>query len=809
MISLQIAVLLLLGGGGGGMLGIPPEAEDPLMAKVAPADCWFYMTWSGSAQPSSSSSNSVERLLSEPQVKQFQAVLAAQFDELIKTAAGQTGDPQAQAMVAELSKLLAKLRHHSAAIFLADLKFGPSGPNGPPQVAGGILVNLGGEVASVKTSLEKFQNDFATGKFTKKEIENVPFYRIELAPTAPVITWGTRGKYLIIGLGEGSAEEILTRAKGTAPSWLTDVRKRLSVPRVSTFSYVNVPKIVAFAQLATQDPKFATGIKAFGADKIGAIASISGLDETSYVSRCWVPVNGQPTGLLAWLNMKPLTSADLSVIPATAPVGIAFKLDLALIVEAWLAMASQVDPKAAADMQTGLANSEKQIGINLRQDIFQSLGDTWRIYADAQGGGLIGGWTIRVSVRDGQKLGSAYQKLMGMANNALGGQPGQPARPGMPTLKTSQVAGQTVYSLGLPQPGIPVAPSWCLTNSDLYISANFKPIQNALGSKEGKSLADVPHVASIFSGNSAPLACAVLDMKQIIRTLYPLLQVAQNAAAQAGAKIPFDVSKLPPVDVVEKHLQPSVYVLNRMTDGIEFSSRETLVGAGPTTAVPVAIALLLPAVSVARQAAQRTSVGNNLKQVGLAMHNFADTYKAFPAAHNMDSSGKPLLSWRVHILPFVEQGPLYKEFHLNEPWDSEHNKKLVERMPSIYAPVGGVDIGKGKTVILGVKGKDGIFVAPKDSNAPLGTSLAQITDGTSNTIMVVEASPQAAVVWTKPDDFEASEIDPLRGLLPGLRPGGFQVLTSDGAVKLLSEKIDRTVLKALFTKSGGEMVQAP
>ncbi|HMC89933.1 MAG TPA: DUF1559 domain-containing protein, partial [Gemmataceae bacterium] len=76
-----------------------------------------------------------------------------------------------------------------------------------------------------------------------------------------------------------------------------------------------------------------------------------------------------------------------------------------------------------------------------------------------------------------------------------------------------------------------------------------------------------------------------------------------------------------------------------------------------------------------------TKCANNLKQLGLALHNYHDTYGRFPAVANFDKDGKPLLSWRVHLLPFLDEGQLYREFHLNEPWDSAHNKKLVSRLP--------------------------------------------------------------------------------------------------------------------------------
>src|SRR6185295_2767398 len=79
---------------------------------------------------------------------------------------------------------------------------------------------------------------------------------------------------------------------------------------------------------------------------------------------------------------------------------------------------------------------------------------------------------------------------------------------------------------------------------------------------------------------------------------------------------------------------------------------------------------------------------NNLKIIGLAMHNYHDTNQRFPAAAIYDKQGKPLLSWRVAILPYLNQKQLYESFHLDEPWDSEHNRKLIPRMPAEYAAAG-------------------------------------------------------------------------------------------------------------------------
>jgi len=215
------------------------------------------------------------------------------------------------------------------------------------------------------------------------------------------------------------------------------------------------------------------------------------------------------------------------------------------------------------------------------------------------------------------------------------------------------------------------------------------------------------------------------------------------------------------------------------------------------------VAALLPAVQKVREAASRTTSMNNLKQIALAMHNYLDIYKTFPPHASYDKNGKPLLSWRVHILPFIEEDALYKEFHLDEAWDSEHNRKLISRMPKIYlSPLSRLG-PEHKTVYLLPVGKDTIFPAHEK-----GTRISDITDGTSNTIMIVEAADSHGVIWTKPEDLKVKSKEPLAGLTDGQRKG-FNTAFADGSVRFIQASINPQTLWALFTRSGGEVAEVP
>jgi hypothetical protein len=217
--------------------------------------------------------------------------------------------------------------------------------------------------------------------------------------------------------------------------------------------------------------------------------------------------------------------------------------------------------------------------------------------------------------------------------------------------------------------------------------------------------------------------------------------------------------------------------------------------------IGVLVALLLPAIQAAREAARRNVSINNMKQIMLAMLLHTDAQKSFPAHAIYSPDGKPLLSWRVQMLPYLEQQALYDQFKLDEPWDSEHNRALVARMPAIFQNPNLPDAA-GKTNYLAVVGEPCVF-----NGTGTGTRLPDVKDGTANTIVLVEASPDEAVEWTKPDDLEYDANSPKAGL-GGVRPTVWIAGFADGSVRPVAEQIDPNQLKGLFTRAGGEPVTA-
>lgn len=215
--------------------------------------------------------------------------------------------------------------------------------------------------------------------------------------------------------------------------------------------------------------------------------------------------------------------------------------------------------------------------------------------------------------------------------------------------------------------------------------------------------------------------------------------------------------------------------------------------------VALGAAALVPAVGKVREAAGRAQSQNNLKQIGIAIHSYHDANGVMPQ-DIVDKNGKPLLSWRVQILPYLEQDNLYKQFKLDEPWDSENNKPLSSTMVKVFLSPDAKLPAKpewGLTSYRGIAGPGAAFEPGKKIR------LTDYTDGTSNTVMVIETDE--LVPWAKPSDFPFDEKKPLPKIVATGGKPVFQALLGDGSVRAIKTTTPEKTLKAAFTRAGGEV----
>jgi prepilin-type processing-associated H-X9-DG protein len=211
--------------------------------------------------------------------------------------------------------------------------------------------------------------------------------------------------------------------------------------------------------------------------------------------------------------------------------------------------------------------------------------------------------------------------------------------------------------------------------------------------------------------------------------------------------------------------------------------------------------IIVPAYRAAREAELRRVCPNHLKQIGLAMFHYHERYGCFPAAATFDDKGKPLLSWRVAILPFMEEDALYREFRLNEPWYSPHNKSLIGKMPAVF----GCPFNEGRQGWAKMSPYQ-VIVGPQTmfTGGIAGVRQVDVTDGTDHTILVAETNNLAP--WTAPHGVAFLSASSL-GMSGSEHPGGLNAAMADGSVHFIESTIDPGVLWSLMTRDGGEIIK--
>ena len=232
----------------------------------------------------------------------------------------------------------------------------------------------------------------------------------------------------------------------------------------------------------------------------------------------------------------------------------------------------------------------------------------------------------------------------------------------------------------------------------------------------------------------------------------------------------------------------------------QFTLRHLLLG---MLAICVLLAAGVPLIRLANRQAEQMQCGNNLKQIVIALHNYHDTWKSFPPLITTDASGKPMHSWRMFILPFLESSPAYSQYNMNEPWNGPNNRKIGHYGAHIYRCPSDRRTKPEMTNYVAIYGPGMAW----DVNRQ--TQFADFTDGTMSTILVVEIR-NSDIHWMEPRDIHIDDLKLTLNAKDGPSLGsyhieGAMVAMADGSVRLLSPDDVETHLRAMLTIAGGEL----
>ena len=380
---------------------------------------------------------------------------------------------------------------------------------------------------------------------------------------------------------------------------------------------------------------------------------------------------------------------------------------------------------------------------------------------------------------------------------------------------------------------------WEVVDGVLLGGTTTAQLEHLKSSRPGKSPRDLTEAwAALGQGDCGLLVFGDKDSRRVVREMFPKLPAPLQAIdgkliadGLLWGGVALDLPPKPRAQIVveTRDEATAATVAETVTSGLGFAKQavpakqeliEALASAFRpqvegkrvrisldelTSDVDRMAKLFGPEIRAARQAAQRNTRINKFRQIALGILNYESARGTFPPRSTYSDDEKPLLGWRVHILPYMEQGKLYNQFHLDEPWDSKHNLALVAKMPSIYADANSVlrkINAQGKTTFVVPSGEGTVFAGPEE------VSFKEIADGTSNTIMLVEVVPERAVIWTKPADWAVDLDHPWRGVRRHDRDW-FTTGFCDGSVRILSSSLSAEKLRALLTRDGGEVIEYP
>lgn len=211
----------------------------------------------------------------------------------------------------------------------------------------------------------------------------------------------------------------------------------------------------------------------------------------------------------------------------------------------------------------------------------------------------------------------------------------------------------------------------------------------------------------------------------------------------------------------------------------------------------VLVGLMMPAVRTAKGPARQMMCSNNLKQIGLALQNYHQTWGSLPPAYTMDTEGNRLHSWRTLLLPYLEQNELYEKIDLSKPWNDPVNIAATQgQIPPVFSCPSSQD--RTRTLYLAVVDPDGCFPGERS------IGFQEITDGLTDSLFLIEAPEGSGVDWTSPFDTDWATLSAIGEKTKLPHESIFNGVFADGSVRSMSSKTPAEVRRALLTIAAGD-----
>lgn len=316
----------------------------------------------------------------------------------------------------------------------------------------------------------------------------------------------------------------------------------------------------------------------------------------------------------------------------------------------------------------------------------------------------------------------------------------------------------------------------------------------------GVELTDKPRIAGIVQSNEKSVTSVRDSLQALAVVIQNAVRYQERRQPAHGPEGGGEPAVQTPLKFLSGHVAKLLATAECKIDGTRVSV--SLQSPLSTKEIGDLAVAARPVLEQSQHAGRREQDRNHAKQLALAMILYDDARGMFPPAagvkyyaDNKTQTSKYPHSWRVAVLPYIEQQTLYEQYRFDEPWDSEANKKILAQMPGLFRSAQDPDPKSTNTTYFVLTGPQTIF-AGQD-----GVRMSGIRDGASLTFLIVEA--KRPVPWTKPEDIPYAADQPVPKL-GGWFNGEFLAALADGSVHSVSTEIDEATLRAYITKDGRE-----
>lgn len=654
-----------------------------------------------------------------------------------------------------------------------------------------LSVSLKGQFEGVKKAnkvlLERIENDGQKWSLEQEDFRGTLFHTIKVPGMKNRICWSVSDGKLVIVSSETMLRTWKLNRKTDQPVWLERLKDNYKVPRLQSVTYINLEKVFE-TFVGDEPPKF---FEELGLDHFKRVSIVSGLGSQGSVVKGGLECDSTNLPIFSFLPNSGFSPKQFQHVKKSDSYLAGIKIDtkkLLQLVDKIAEVSGQRN--AMADMFIEADSN----GIDVKA-LMEAMGPNVVFSGKFALPDPTLGLGLTMDVSNKKVFKEQTENLSQFLKKQTANIP-EEVRPKFQSKKG-------IHSVEFPFSGtqkLVVA----YNDGKVALAANRRKANQFLkGKRAATKLTEYPVVRNVFDSdfqaNGRPVFLMVADPTPAIKVGYPML----HAFASPGQTVPgtkLTTKDLPPLDVVVKDWQPITAAMHRTDKGLVFSLQTTTPLISPPVLLGVTSGMILPGLQSARASARRTASMNNIRQILLGLHVYHDSKGCFPARYSSTRKGKQLLSWRVHMLPFMGEEKLYKKFKLDQPWNSPHNKKLIDQMPRYLEPVS-YDLEEGMTSYQAVYGEGAAFDEPKRPGSLTGKKMADFKDGTSNSVMILEMGEKGGVVWTKPDDFDFTKKDAMKKLQKAGRNGFTQAGFADGRVQMM--KLDRPweEFKKLFTIS--------